>query len=293
MNNTILFHTNDIDKSKLKYVVLPTKDETILIESYMKLHDSFHTLRESFYMTDFNFFQITNNFIIHQDDRLTRTTCQPFNDFSVINALVANYLSISKIFIDLVEKFNSPYNGSMKEFISDVYDKNFSYCLMSILRNFTLHGHLPVYLNKNQYLERYSFNLDYILTEGRNFKFSKSGKSNIENLASKIHKQYKCISNISFSRTIIEYHKLIYDIYIKFFELNYISMCEIQEEFELFLNKYRSNVHNKLIIININNDLHGLIISDYNIKGFEKEHKRIKLELSKYINKFKDILPSL
>ena len=253
MNNISIIHYNDIDKSKLNCLVFPTKDETCLVESYIKIHDSFNTLKESFYMTEFNFFQIANNFIIHSDDRLTRTTNHPFSNFCVINTLIANYLSISKMFIDLVEKFNSSSTTPMKEFLSNLYDNNFCYCLMSTLRNFTLHGHLPIYLNIDKYQERYSFNLDYILEEGKNFKFSKSAKKNIEDLTRKIHEQYKSISNISFSKTILEYHKLLFDIFNKFFDVHYSSFCNIQKEFDSFLKKYESYVQNNLIFIKISN----------------------------------------
>ena len=289
MNNKTILLLKDIDTSKLGEFISPTKEESSFIEKYINIQDYFKTMRESFYMTEFNFYQIFDNFIVHSDNRLTRNTKQPFNDFCVINSLVANYLAVSKMFIDLVEKFDSPSNLKLKNFISEIYDKNFYYCLMNTLRNFTLHGHLPVYYFQN----KYSFNPDYIIVEGKNFKFSKSGKIRINDTASKIFNQYQLPPNISFYVTIIEYHKLLFDIFIKFFEVNRLFLEGIQTKMDLYINKHLSEVKNDTICININNSPHVLIVSDCNIKIFEHEYKCTKSKLDKHMKTFKDILPSL
>ncbi len=289
MNNKTVLSLEDIDTSKLGEFISPTEEESSFIEKYINIQDYFKTMRDSFYMTEFNFYQIFDNFIVHSDDRLTRNTNQPFNDFCVINSLIANYLAVSKMFIDLVAKFDSPSNSELKTFISEIYNNKFCYCLMSTLRNFTLHGHLPVYYFQN----RYSFNLDYILVEGEKFKFSKSGKMRIKNTSSKIFNQYQLPPNISLSVTIIEYHKLLFDIFIKFFEVNILFLNEVQSKIDSYINRHLSEVRNNTICININNKRHLLIISDCNIKIFEHEYKCTKSKLDKHMKTFKDILPSL
>ena len=284
MNNKIVLSLEDIDTSKLGEFISPTEEESSFIEKYINMQDYFKTMRESFYMTEFNFYQIFDNFIVHSDDRLTRNTTQPFNDFCVINSLIANYLAVSKMFIHLAEHFDSLSNLDLKTFISEIYNKNFYYCLMNTLRNFTLHGHLPVYYFQN----RYSFNLDYILVEGEKFKFSKSGKMRIKDTTSKIFNQYRLPPNISFSVTIIEYHKLLFDIFIKFFEINRLFLEEIQTEMDLYINKHLSEVKNNTICININNSSRVLIVSDLSIEVFKHEYKSTKSKLDKYIEIFVD-----
>lgn len=284
MNNKTILLLKDINTSKLGEFISPTEEESSFIEKYINIQDYFKTMRESFYMTEFNFYQIFDNFIVHSDDRLTRNTKQPFNDFCVINSLVANYLAVSKMFIDLVEKFDSPSNSELNTFISEIYNNNFYYCLMSTLRNFTLHGHLPVYYFQN----RYSFNLDYILVEGEKFKFSKSGKMRIKDTTSKIFHHYQLPPNISLSVTIIEYHKLLFDIFIKFFEVNRLFLEGIQTKMDLYINKHLSEVKNDTICININNSSHVLIVSDLSIEVFEHEYKSTKVKLDKYIERFVD-----
>ena len=52
------------------------------------------------------------------------------------------------------------YNKVKNECLSKIYDKKFSYRLLIRLRDFSRHGHLPVYISEDN---KCSFDLDQIL----------------------------------------------------------------------------------------------------------------------------------
>ena len=274
---------SNIDKDKIIY---PLPEELAIFEDYLNQNDKFDTLIKSFHITNFNFHQILYNFTMHTDDILIRTNGLPSDDFIVINTLIINYLSTAKMFIDIVENFDSSLNNMIHSFTSQKYDSNFYYQLMTALRNFSLHGHLPVFKNSN----RYCFNLNYILEEGKRFNFSKSSKEKIEEITQKIREEHQDIANISFSRTIVEYHKVNLEIFNQFFTVNASNFLEKYNKFQTVLKKYKGKQQNDSICVALDNTLHLVKTSCGLVDSFKKEQQLAEGYLNNHIENFKRII---
>ena len=234
MNNKSIVPYSRIDEEK---VIFPSNEESEIIENYLGQIDKFHTLVKTFNINNFNFHQILYHFTMHADDTLIRTNGLPSDDFTVINTLLINYLSTSKMFVEIVENFDKSVYDDIHSFISDKYDSSFYYQLMTELRNFSLHGHLPVYYNDG----RYSFNLHYILEEGKKHKFNKARKEKFKVISQQIRENHNNIANISFSITLIEYHKVIIEIFEHFFVIYTPDFSKKHCNFRKIIDKYNEN----------------------------------------------------
>lgn len=88
------------------------------------------------------------------------------NDGIIINALVINYISSARPFVESIETFVKEmfkieeYENFKKLYLNKLYDEKFTYRFLYSLRNYSQHGHLPVYIDYNN---KCSFNLEEIL----------------------------------------------------------------------------------------------------------------------------------
>lgn len=283
MNNKSIIPFSRIDKEK---VIFPSNEESAIIENYLGQIDKFHTLVRSFHINNFNFHQILYHFTMHADDTLIRTNGLPSDDFIVINTLLINYLSTSKMFVDIVENFDKSLYDDIHSFISDKYDSSFYYQLMTELRNFSLHGHLPVYYNDG----RYSFNLHYILEEGKKYKFNKARKEKFKVISQQIRENHNNIANISFSITLIEYHKVIIEIFEHFFVIYTPDFSKKHCNFRKIIDKYNENEKDNYACVYLDDSLHILNISNSMIETLKKEHSNAIEILNVYIKKFKELI---
>jgi len=125
------------------------------------------------------------------------------------------------------------------------------------LRNFALHGHIPLYFNQN----RYSFNLDYILKEGEKFNFSKSSKEAFTKIRDEIRHVYGDIANIAFTKTLMDFHLNLLKIYYQFYIENQSLLESFFKSVELKLQKEKRKIKNGQLIIEIDGERHGIIMS--------------------------------
>lgn len=220
------------------------------------------------------------------DDTLIRTNGLPSDDFILINTLLINYLSTSKMFIDIVEHFDNSLYDDIHSFTSNKYDSSFYYQLMTELRNFSLHGHLPVYYNDN----RYSFNLHYILEEGKKYNFNKTRKAKIKKISQQIREKHNDIANISFSRTLVEYHKVIIEIFEHFFTINTPNFSKEYDNFRKIIDKYKDKEQDDSVCMLLEDSLHIVNTSDEMIESFNNEHSNANRFLKGHIKNFRDIL---
>ena len=285
MNNKSIIPFYEIDQDNIIY---PSSDEVEVLEYYLNQKDKFDTLIKSFHIADFNFHQLFYHFTIYSDDTLKREEGLPSDDFVVINALIINYLSTSKMFVDIVENFDSSLYETFHSYVSSKFDSSFYYQLMTILRNFSLHGHLPVYLHDN----RYSFNLNYILEEGKRFNFNKTSKRKIEEITRRIFEEYQDIANISLLRTVVEYHKVILEIFVHFFTVNYYNFLKVYNNFQKIIKRYDHKKRNDSVCVALDDTLHIVKSTDSVNKLFRVEQFKAKKHLETHINNFKQIINS-
>ena len=152
--------------------------------------------------------------------------------------------------------------------------------------NFSLHGHLPVYYNDN----RYSFNLHYILEEGKKYNFNKTRKAKIKKISQQIREKHNDIANISFSRTLVEYHKVIIEIFEHFFTINTPNFSKEYDNFRKIIDKYKDKEQDDSVCMLLEDSLHIVNTSDEMIESFNNEHSNANRFLKGHIKNFRDIL---
>ena len=165
MNNksVSIADSNILDKT----VNLSPDDEQFILNC-LKTSDKLHTIFNYFKITEYNFYKIFVEFEVKKNGFISLKCEDKSEEFIVLNSLLISYLTSSRTLTDLLESFEQ--TDLMDDHFKKIYDTNFYYQLMYTLRNFALHGHIPIYFDGL----RYSFNLEYILKEGENFKFSNS-----------------------------------------------------------------------------------------------------------------------
>ncbi len=209
----------DIDLEKVK---IPDFSETEidLIERFVEFTRHIQELDQLFSIFKINLKNILSSYTLKVDDFIVRNF--DFNnteeDFIIINALVINYISSAKTFIESIETFftqnlGKEELGKFKEnCLSKMYDEKFSYRLLIRLRDYSQHGHLPVFVSSNK---KCSFNLDYILYTP-NFSHNAKLKAEMMDLKKYINDKFGKNPNISFTRMIAEFNLCFFEVYMSF-----------------------------------------------------------------------------
>ena len=139
-------------------------------------------------------------------------------------------------------------------------DNNFSYKLATTLRNFALHGHVPIYYNHG----KYSFNLQYILREGSKFKFSKSFINSLIDIATKIQKEHGDIANIAYTSTIANYQYGVFQI-IQVFLQNNKKFCNdlFYQAEKIISDQLEENTN--ILYFEVFDEVHSINVSDMSV----------------------------
>lgn len=141
-------------------ITLPdfTDDALHIIQSYIEVTRHAQEIHQLFELFRYNLKRLLSVYELNNGDRVKRhgPLFEGFSDRIELNALVINYISSGKTLIDSMQSCikctysedNTKYNEFSK-FLSSVYDDCFSYRLLTRLRDFAQHGHLPVSVSDN------------------------------------------------------------------------------------------------------------------------------------------------
>lgn len=185
-------------------------------------------------------------------------------DFIRINSHIINIISSGKTLVDSIESYIkccSTYEKENLEFLEiyhNTYDTSFSYRLLTQLRNYSQHGHLPVSKSKNNYY----FDLNQIFYKPH-FKHNTKLKHQMQEIIEEIETKYKDSPTLSLTRTIAEYIAKLLFIYKTFWimiekELNDTFTC-----MKKVIEANPENLYNELFIYNIElNTAHAIPIHD-------------------------------
>ena len=130
-----------------------TDDDLKIIHSYVEITRHVQEIHQLFELFQYNLKRLRSVYELNNRDCIKRhgPIFEEFSDRIELNALVINYISSGKTLIDSIQYCikNSYSDDSTKyenfcRFLSSVYDGNFSYRLLTRLRDFAQHGHLPV-----------------------------------------------------------------------------------------------------------------------------------------------------
>ena len=241
----------------LNDIVHLSKENEKLIVNFLSTSDELHTINQFYHVYIFNFCQIFYHFELGTNDNIRKQNGLNGDEFIIINSLLINLMSSSKTLVDLLINFDKKYSQKLEKMINKIYDSELSYILIMTLRNFALHGHIPLYFNQN----RYSFNLDYILKEGEKFNFSKSSKEAFTKIRDEIRHMYGDIANIAFTTTLMDFHLNLLKIYYQFYIENQSLLESFFKSVELKLQKEKRKIKNGQLIIEIDGECHSIIMS--------------------------------
>lgn len=125
------------------------------IQLYVEITRHVQEIHQLFELFQYNLKRLLSVYELNNGDRIKRNGphFENFSDQIELNALVINYISSGKTLIDSMQscikshysKDSAKYDAFSK-FLSSIYDECFSYRLLTRLRDFAQHGHLPVSL---------------------------------------------------------------------------------------------------------------------------------------------------
>lgn len=136
-----------LEKSEqFEFQDLPEKDETIF-KSYIEESRHLQEINQLFQMLLFDLNQMHSQYECMFNDHVFSQTAKDV-DIYEINTLIRNVVSASRTLIESMEVFDKVYidgDGRFKKnYISRAYDDYFSYRFIDFMRNYMLHGHVPV-----------------------------------------------------------------------------------------------------------------------------------------------------
>lgn len=141
-------------------ITLPdfTDDALQIVQSYVEITRHTQETHQLFELFQYNLKRLLSIYELNNEDCIKRLEprFESFSDRIELNALVINYISSGKTLIDSIQSClksassedTTRYNEFSK-FLSSVYDHCFSYRLLTRLRDFAQHGHLPVSVMNN------------------------------------------------------------------------------------------------------------------------------------------------
>ena len=260
-------HIYDVNNliSNIEFPFISQENKKIIQELVEITHD-FQEINQLYELFKINFEQMLFMYTLKPNDEIINNFNKPNNkkDLLTINALLINYISSAKTFIESIEKnlkckSNEEKNEFKTKVISKIYDQNFSYRLLLRLRDYSQHGYLPVYMSEDN---RCSFDIDQIINV-QHFNFNKKILEELNNIRNEIIKKYKNNPRILFTRTIAEFHICIIIIYKKYIE-------EIKEKYKKTIVEFNKMIDkNPHIIYKSNNALNGYIFYNTNNGRFD------------------------
>ncbi len=273
----ILIKNTDIDVEKIE---LPdfSKEEINIIEGYIEFTRHIQEIDQLFHIFKVNLNEILIHYELINDDTIYRKIelDNEESDSIIINALVINYISSAKTFTESIENFieNKLGENELNEFkskcLSKIYDEKFSYRLLIRLRDFSQHGHLPVFISADN---KCSFDLEQILYTPH-FNHNKKLENEMKKIAKKISKEFETNPRIMFTRSIAEFEISILEIYKYFINIITEKLNQLTTEFNNIIDVRPEIIHTS------KDSLNGFIlysIKDENINCVNPKQKPQKM----------------
>lgn len=138
-------------------VVEGSPEELTVITSYVEITRAFQEIYQLFNLFRYHLNRLRTTYDLNTGDTINRLTpiTEPFSDQIELNALFISYISAGKTLIDAIqtcvcENGSAQTQESFRKFTSNLYDQSFSYRLLTRLRDFAQHGHLPISIHNYQ-----------------------------------------------------------------------------------------------------------------------------------------------
>ncbi len=196
-----------------------SSDDLKTARCHVELHRHTEKIHQLFLMFKFNLDCIQNNYTLMNSGEVFQNNnpAKGDEDYIAINAYVNNLISAGRTLIESMEcYFNVLHNDDEQknqylDYYHNTYDKSFAYRFLIRLRDFSQHGHMPVFKQGHNYY----FDLKQIL-ETPHFNHNNALKQQMKRSADEIIEIYRDNPTLSLTKTLAEYVSQLLLIYHKF-----------------------------------------------------------------------------
>lgn len=294
-----LIKDTNINPDNIKIPELDDKELNI-IQEYIEFTRHIQEIDQLFHMFKVNLDNLLINYNLINDDTFFRkmNLFKENDDRIIINTLVINYISSAKTLVESIDNFFSEklgeekYNTYKDDCINKIYDERFSYRLLIRLRDFSQHGHLPVYISVDN---KCSFDLEQILNTPH-FKHNKKLEKEMKNISSKIQKDFGDNPRIMFTRSIAEFEICILEIYNYFILESIAELANLRKKLDDLIDRrpdiiYKSKdpLNGFILYVIIDGNAHCMDPRQNSIKMVEKIRDEVKTELENVKKEFEEI----
>lgn len=301
MNTEYFFLIKDtnINPENIKIPELDDKEFNI-IQEYIEFTRHIQEIDQLFHIFKVNLDNLLINYELINDDTFFRKTnvFKENDDRIILNAFVINYISSAKTLIESIDNFfyeklgEEKYNTYKIDCINKIYDEKFSYRLLIRLRDFSQHGHLPVYISIDN---KCSFDLEQILNTPH-FKHNKKIEEEMKSIVSKIKKDFGDNPRIMFTRSIAEFEICILEIYNYFIVESIDKLTDLRKKFDDLIYrrsdiiyKSKDSLNGFILYTIIDENVHCVDPKQNPMKMMEKIRDEVKKELDNVKREFEEI----
>lgn len=294
-----LIKDTNINPDNIKIPELDDKELNI-IQEYIEFTRHIQEIDQLFHLFKVNLDNLLINYNLINDDTFFRkiNLFKENDDRIIINTLVINYISSAKTLVESIDNFFSEklgeekYNAYKDDCINKIYDERFSYRLLIRLRDFSQHGHLPVYISVDN---KCSFDLEQILNTPH-FKHNKKLEKEMKNISSKIQKDFGDNPRIMFTRSIAEFEICILEIYNYFILESIAELANLRKKLDDLIDrrpdiiyKSKDSLNGFILYVIIDGNAHCMDPRQNSIKMVEKIRDEVKTELENVKKEFEEI----
>lgn len=167
------------------------------------------------------------------------------DDFIAINAIAISIISAGSTLVDSLECYIKTHCSghilnTFKDASGRIFDTVFEYKLLSQLRNYSQHGHIPLGIQS----KKYCFDL-YQIFNTPHLKLNAVAKRDFINYSRSIMEDYHDTPTLSFTLTLARYVEQISKLESLFYTLTEKQFFELNKAFLEISDKYKNNILRK------------------------------------------------
>lgn len=292
MDTEMSFSIHNTDIS-LEDITIPeySDEELHMICSYVEITRYVEEIHQLFLIFRYNLKRILDVYDLHGRDRVIRHKphFKGFTDRTEINALVINYISSGKTLTDALDScmkelyrdVSDEDNGTaeeyrnFKEYLRNIYDTSFSYRLLTRLRDFAQHGHVPVSIYSSADGDKMCFDIGQI-SATPHFNHNKAVLTEMQNFNEELLVKEGAQPRYVFTVAVAEYTVLMCDIYKKFWHEQDAGFKEKVGKIDRFVEdnpsyiRHRNKDMNGYLFYKMENVLHTFNASQDSMKMFSE-----------------------
>lgn len=219
MDTEIILPYGEFDLEQLTILEWSPSDISI-ISTYVETTRYLQEIHQLFNVFQYNLRVLLSTYELNNSDSIKRNkpAFEDFDDRIEINALTISLISAGKTLVDALESCVGVIcseSSSAKDFslfLSGIYDSSFSYRLLTRLRDFSQHGHIPVSITQ----EKFRFDIAQILATPH-FRHNAALKGEMRTFSEELLLKVQSEANYVYTTAIAEFAVSIFKIYSKFY----------------------------------------------------------------------------